>query len=593
MKFFLSQLTTVLTEQEKRKFWIYILVLFIGSMTSVLGIGAVIPFITILIEPSKFTKFDIFNKVPHTELMAISSIVLVLSFWIKNFVAALIMKYQLSYINDVVQSVQTRLFSHYMNLSYEEHITRDTSKLINNLSGEVEQFSYGVLSPFGQLISDIFAVFFVLLVLLYINLLFTTIVIGVLCVSMMIFMRLIKSKIHKYSQNRIHSAYKIKKHILDGLKGIKETKLYHREKSFINQFTNDASLYNKVNTQALFYSQVQRLILEVVALSVVMVTIMVFILLGISSTKIFILLSVFGFAAAQLLPSLNRITGAITQIKYSYPALQVIATEMQGINLTIETTASDNDHNINFVHKITLRDISYKYKHGRQVLDDINIEICRGQKIAFIGRSGAGKTTLVDLLIGLYQPTSGMIQIDGVTLENSNSLAYQKLFGYIPQQIILYNDSVKNNIAFGITLNNIDEVRIWECLRLAKIDDIIRNLPHGLDTVLGESGMILSGGQRQRLGIARALYQNPAILVMDEATSALDNETEHRIVAELASLSDLTTITIAHRLSTVRNYDKLIVLDTGRVVAFGDYNELMQNSTVFREISLQNINKDE
>ncbi|MBK2006112.1 ABC transporter ATP-binding protein, partial [Francisella orientalis] len=322
-----------------------------------------------------------------------------------------------------------------------------------------------------------------------------------------------------------------------------------------------ATMLNKSLQFNQIFQIIPRFFIEAIAITFVLITLLVLIAFGESTNSIFILLSVFGVAATQLLPALNRIMQAVTSIKYSVPALKVIYEELEKYQNYTNSIEDSFASGMKFEKNIHLENISYSYPDSTQALKNISLTIEKGKKTAFVGPSGSGKSTLVDLLMGFYTAQSSSIYIDDKQI-NSTKLI-QRLFAHIPQQIILYDTSIKENIAFGEPKASIDETKVWECLKVAQLDDFVSNLNKGLDTFVGENGIRLSGGQRQMLGIARALYQNPQILVMDEVTSALDNDTEKEVTNVIKKLKDITIITIAHRLSTIEGYDVVYNLING------------------------------
>ncbi|MEY8702120.1 ABC transporter ATP-binding protein, partial [Francisella philomiragia] len=483
-----------------------------------------------------------------------------------------------------VLSIQQKLFKLYVSMDYESHLTRSTPTLIRNINSETNQLSNGVINPLGILMTDLFSCIFIVALLLYINFLFSFFTLLILGVSLFIFMLKIKGILTKYGKQRAEAWKSMTQTTMNGLSGIKEIKLYNKEKVFIKEFDEKAIILNKSLQFNQIFQIIPRYFIEAIAITFVLVTLLVLIVFGESTNSIFILLSVFGVAATQLLPALNRIMQAITSIRYSLPALKVIHEELDKYQSYSDSVEDNFNLDIMFEKNIRLENVSYNYPDGTQALKNISVNIEKGKKTAFIGPSGSGKSTLVDLLMGFYIPQSGSIYIDKKQVVYSNKKprslsgvevpikkneqidsvkALQKLFAYIPQQIILYDTSIKENIAFGEPKASIDETKVWKCLEMVQLVDFVSNLSKGIDTFVGENGIRLSGGQRQRLGIARALYQNPQILVMDEATSALDNETEKEVTNVIKELKDISIITIAHRLSTIEGYDMIYTLDKG------------------------------
>ncbi|MBK2093357.1 ABC transporter ATP-binding protein [Francisella philomiragia] len=561
MKQFFRYFFGILDTTQKKRFFLYLVLLFLGSTSSMLGVGAVIPFVSILVNPNQFDNIYFLSGFGHFQIILISIVLLILAFWIKNIIGVVLFWFQTKFLNSIVLSIQKKLFKLYISMDYESHLTRSTPTLIRNINAETNQLSNGIINPLGILMTDLFSCVFIAALLLYVNFLFSFFTLLILGVSLFIFMLKIKGILTKYGKQRAEAWKSMTQTTMNGLSGIKEIKLYNKEKVFIKEFDEKATMLNKSLQFNQIFQILPRFFIEAIAITFVLVTLLALIAFGESTNSIFILLSVFGVAATQLLPALNRIMQAISSIRYSLPALKVINEELEKYQSYSKTVEDSFNLDIKFEKNIRLDNVSYSYPDGTQALKNISVTIEKGKKTACIGPSGSGKSTLVDLLMGFYTAQSGSIYIDDKQINSTKVI--QRLFAYIPQQIILYDTSIKENIAFGELKTSIDETKVWECLKMAQLDDFVSNLNKGLDTFVGENGIRLSGGQRQRLGIARALYQNPQILVMDEATSALDNETEKEVTNVIKELKDITIITIAHRLSTIEGYDKIYTLDKG------------------------------
>lgn len=563
MKIFFRYFFGILDTTQKKRFFLYLVLLFLGSTSSMLGVGAVIPFVSILVNPNQFENISFLNYLSYFQIVLISIILLILAFWVKNIIGVVLFWFQTKFLNSIVLSIQKKLFSLYISMDYETHLNRSTPTLIRNINAETNQLSNGIINPLGILMTDLFSCVFIVVLLLYINFLFSFFTLLILGVSLFIFMLKIKGVLNRYGKQRAEAWTSMTQTTMNGLSGIKEIKLYSKEKVFMNEFDEKAIMLNKSLQFNQIFQVLPRFFIEAIAITFVLITLLILISFGESTNSIFILLSVFGVAATQLLPALNRIMQAITSIKYSAPALKVIYEELEKYqNYYSDNFKKDNHQlDIKFEKNIHLENISYSYPDGTQALKNISLSIKKGKKTAFIGPSGSGKSTLVDLLMGFYLPQNGSIYIDDKQIDDIKIM--QRLFAYIPQQIILYDTSIKENIAFGELKNDIDEEKVWQCLKMAQLDNFVTDLNKSLNTFVGESGIRLSGGQRQRLGIARALYQNPQILVMDEATSALDTKTEKEVTNVIKDLKDITIITIAHRLSTIEGYDIVYTLNNG------------------------------
>lgn len=593
MKKFIFYFLNIMDSEDKKNFFRYLIVLFFCSAFSILGIGAVVPFISLLIQPDKIMSFSLTKSWSYHELIIFFTALLVFTFCIKNIVALWLLNYQSKFLFNLTAKIQKKLFNGYMTAPYEYHLNRDTPNLIKIVNNETTVFSNNIVAPLGSFLTESFSSIFVIILLFFLSPVFTSLVAIFLGLGVFVFMKGIKNRIDFYGKERSKAWSSMTENVLDGLTGIKETKLYHVEETFLNGFKRNANTLKVSSAFQLTYQQAPRMLIEFIGLTVVMCVLCGFVLSGEPPQNMFVLLGVFGVAASQLLPSLNRLTQALVQIRYGTPALESIHEELSQIeSLNLKKLKQSKSIKPCFKSSIKLKNFHYSYSNGTNAINNVSINLYKNKKIAFVGESGAGKTTLVDLIIGMYEPSVGKIEVDGQPINSDKEkLEYQKLFAYIPQTIVLYNKSVRENIAFGINENMIDDQLVKECLKAAQLSDFIENLDKKEFSLIGESGVRLSGGQRQRLGIARALYRQPDILVMDEATSALDNKTEKEVTDVISKLPNLTIITIAHRLSTIKNYDIINVMQSGRLISTGTYNELLEKCEVFSKMAMYDKTK--
>ena len=577
----------IIDKKDKKNFGIYIVVLLSGSIFSILGISTVIPFIYILIQPEKIMALLPFQCWSYQQLILLFTALFISAFLLKNLIAFALLNYQSHFLYGLVAKIQSKLFTGYMTLPYEYHLYRNTPSLIKNINTEVAIYFNSITSSFGIFLTESITIFFILIVMIIISPAITLLISFAIFISLFYLVRIIKQKIEYYSELRNRAALSVNNTIISGLSGIKESKLYACEDYFIKEFNKSTIELKYSSCYQGTLQQTPRMLIEFVGLTVIMMVLCVFTVLGNNPEEMFGLLSAFSVATVQLLPSLNRLTRAVVQIKYGMPALKIVYNELKQINNTsLKAPVIKNQKLIKKFHKkIVLKDLHYVYKDGTIALKNVNVNLLKNKRIAFIGASGAGKTTLVDLLMGLYAPTKGHIVVDGKTLETKADIfSFQRLFAYIPQKVVLYNKSVQENIAFGVPKEKIDHQKIDLCLKVVQLETCFQSFEKKENKLIGESGIRLSGGQRQKIGIARALYHNSKILIMDETTSALDRKTEKEMVNMLSSLKNLTIITVAHHLSTIKYYDIIYILDQGKIIAAGNYNELLKNCSQFKKM---------
>jgi len=578
----------VLEREDRRKFYLIIFLLFASGFLSLLSIGAVLPFLSIFLSPEK-NKFT--NYIPGWSthhLLILSILILIVAYWIKNIAAWLCLFIQSKLLNEISFKIGRKLFAKYMNAPYLWHLKKNTPELIRNINNETITFG-SVLIALGTCITEFISSLLLIIVLSFVDYKFTLAIIISLSISVFWFMRYNMNKTKFYAENRVSAWSAMVKYVLQGLGGFKETAIYHKENYFLQRFNIQSHIMKESSIFSNVFQQTPRFIIELTALTVILLIVLFFIISGYPTQRMFLLLSVMGAAAVQLLPSLNRMMQGVAQVKYGLPSLYILHNELKE-HTDLENTSNfevkDTNVELSFNNKISLIDVCFSYPEGNKAaFQSIALEIKKGEKVAFMGYSGAGKTTLVDVILGLLELQQGKILIDGIELTHKNRSAWQKQLGYVPQMIFLYDCSIRENVAFAEDVRTIDDNKVMHALEIANLKSFVESLPQGLDTLIGENGVRLSGGQRQRLGIARAIYRDPNVLIMDEATSALDNRTEKEVTEAINRAStNRTVITIAHRVSTVINCDTIFLFKHGMLIATGRYEKLLHTSPEFRHM---------
>jgi ABC-type bacteriocin/lantibiotic exporter with double-glycine peptidase domain len=365
---------------------------------------------------------------------------------------------------------------------------------------------------------------------------------------------------------------------------IKELKLYNNSDIFLGRFEHPSLNTAKYTAKSLLISLIPKYLMETIAFASLIGSVLYMISIGYEQSFILASLTLYAFAGYRLIPGFQMLYQQITLIKFNYPALVFLLDDLETESKKQTLTPSEE---IKFEDKILLEGISFTFpKTKKKILDRMNIEIQKNSSIGLVGSTGSGKTTFVDLLLGLIKQDEGKIIVDGVELNDSNMASWQKRIGYVPQEIFLYDDSIKKNIAFGIPDESVDSSKLEKAINNSQLDQFIESLPNGANTIVGERGVKLSGGQRQRIGIARALYNDPEILFMDEATSSLDGKTEDVIMESINHLSSqLTLFLVAHRVTTLRECDQIYFLENGKIIESGSYTYLLENSKSFKDLS--------
>lgn len=599
----LRQAYSLLTRKEKWQIFIIIFFLFFGSLFEVLGIGAILPYLDILLHPEKTEQFKIllwakqwlqaYHVISNQNgFFIFLTLLVILIYAIKNIFLTLSQYIQISFSFKVYQRLSTSLFHTYLHLPYTFHLQKNTADLIRNLSQMTLLFVNAFLFPSLLFLSESFIVLLLLLFLFKIDYFSTLYVLLLLGSTVSLLYFSFRNLLKRIGENNVFYQGKVNQQIMQGMGGIKEAKVLKKEDFFEEQF--DTVLQNVAQSQKIYNisREVPRYFLELLIVVVMLSLTIFFLSQGTNIDKIIITLAIFGMGGIRLLPSMNRLLNALSSLKFSTSAFAVLAEDLSlRDNLEAEekknkTNSLSRSQNFIFKKTLTLKNIFFRYDNSSEyALEKVNLSIKQGSTVGFVGHSGAGKSTIIDIILGLLQPVKGEVLVDGENIQSFLN-SWQKNIGYIPQSIYLSDENIRANIAFGVSEKEIDEDKVQQAIHLSRLSEFIDSLPQKADTVIGEHGVRLSGGQRQRIGIARALYHNPRVLVMDEATAALDNQTEKEVMKAIENLHGQKTILmIAHRLSTVRNCDVIFYMKKGKVLAKGSYQELLSKNNEFQKLA--------
>ena len=559
----IHKLKSIMTKKDKLNLFILLIMSIFLSIIETIGISAIMPFITLASNPSNITSnayskvvYDLFGFSSTTNFMVFFGFILI-GFYIFRAIYSIFYNYLLNKFSfGRFHTFAFRLFKNYTNLPYKRFVKKNSADMVKTIVNEAYHLSQ-YIQNFLMMLSEIFTILFLYLLLLLVNWKMTLVLTVFLGIKVFFLVYSLKNKIKKQGQKRASMQSKFYKILNETFGNFKIIKLIQNEEKLYNEFSNASYGYSRANIINNTLNQLPRLSLETIGFGV-LIGIVVYVLFAYEDASFVLpIISMYALALYRILPALNRILSSYNTTLFLSKSLDIMYDELS------YTPPKEGKEAVEFKEKIELKNISFEYIKGKKVLENINLNINKGDKIAFIGESGSGKSTLVDLIIGLYKPISGNIIIDDIELNSENIRAYRSKVGYIPQSIYLFDGTVGENVAFGYEY---DEEKIIECLRKANIYDFLSS-KEGIDTLVGDGGIQLSGGQKQRIGIARALYSNPEILVLDEATSALDNETESKIMEEIYEVSSGKTLfIIAHRLSTVERCDRKIRLDSGKIV---------------------------
>ncbi len=540
------------------------------------GIGLIIPFIQSLtaenINKNFIQVINFFNFNPSNKKEVITLIIYFMLFiyTVKALYLTFFSYAQTKLLADLRVSLSNKLFNIYLNKPFQFHLRNNSSKLIRNIdeiSLVVSLFQFLIL-----LITELVVLLGVSIFIILYEPIGSIIVISFLSIFGYIFYKKVQIRAKEWGKGRqLHSGLRIK-HLREGFTSIKYIKILNRISEVLKVFTENNSKLNSFEIKQNLTDSLPRLWLEWLCIIGFILLIIIMLFLNKEFAYIVSILGLFAAAAFRLMPSLTRIMNSIQKIIYNRPAIDVIYREFQDFDRNLSLIK--NKSKLQFSKKIDFENVSFKYSgSSKLILDNINLSIEAGSTIGIIGESGSGKTTLINLLLGLLNPTEGNIKIDNSNILQNLSV-WQNNIGYVPQDVYLIDDTIRKNIAFALPETKIYNTAIDLAIKKSNLDNLISNLEKGYNTQIGEFGDRLSGGQKQRISIARALYNNPKVLIFDEFTNSLDNETEKRIIDEIINFKrDKTVIMIAHRLSTLKSCDYIFKIENAKITKVKSLNE--------------------
>lgn len=573
----LNKFSKIMSKNQKRKVIPLFFVTVVSTFLEVLGVSLMIPLISAVLDENIIQKNAIIREVckildvhSHRTFVIACIALLIFTYVLKDLFLMFSYYLQASFVYQNRYATATRIFRNFLTKPYEYFLSLKTGELIRIIEGDVNQV-YSLLIILMGLFSEILTSIAIIIVIFIASPVMTTFVGIVMGVTLLIIAKIIRPILAKKGLEWQKHRALSNKWFLQGIHGIKDIKVSEKERYFLESFAHSSFKAAHAEKWSVALNHIPRLMIEMVSISSMLLLISYLIFKGEELGNLMPVLGAFVMAAVRLLPSANRIVAAINAVSYNEPSLNKLvesldAMELQGEESFIEEKKADIRPKESLKEGIELKRVSFKYKDSNtEILKEADMFIPIGKSVGIIGSSGSGKTTVVDLLLGLLEPSSGEVLADGERIRNHYSEWLSRI-GYIPQSIFMLDASIKDNIAFGKKKGEIDEAKIRYALREANLAEFVESLPDGIYTEIGERGLRLSGGQRQRIGIARALYDNTEILVFDEATSALDNETEAAIMQSINGLQgDKTMIIIAHRLQTLANCDLIYRVEDGKL----------------------------
>ncbi len=570
----IKKLSYILSGKQKWELVGMTILIVIGAALELLGVSAILPVITAIMQPGSLSQQKYYSFIYRTlhlqsnlQLSLVLIGMMILVYIIKNAYLIFMYNRQYRFVYKNLHILSDQMMNCYLHQPYLFHVSKNSAELLRNINVDAGNF-YGVIQGCIQLCTEGMVCATLFIYLLIQDRSITLAILVLMALMLVLFAKVYKKILSRLGEKSRYYYMEVNKWVQQGLGGIKEIKVLNEEDFFYHQF--DKAYEGHADTECNYHSLVAipKPLLETVCIAGLLGTIGIKVMMGADLDYFLPVMSVFAVAAFRMLPSFNRITEYLSNIMYQKASVEAVyrdLKEIERLNKIREDRTEGGE--IVLTDAIHVQDISFSYPNNeKKVLDHLTLDIPKNSSVAFIGQSGAGKTTLADVILGILEPSQGEIMVGGKNIFQNLDAWHHKI-GYIPQSIYLLDDTIRRNIAFGIEEEQIDEKRMQYALERAQLRDLIDGLKDGLDTEIGEGGVRLSGGQRQRIGIARALYNEPEILILDEATSALDNETEAAVMEAIERLhGEMTLLIIAHRLSTIQNCDYVYEIKDGKAI---------------------------
>ncbi|MDA8390122.1 MAG: ABC transporter ATP-binding protein [Gammaproteobacteria bacterium] len=585
-------LWAMLSPMQRRQAGVVFSLMVLVSFFEMLSVGVVLPLAMALVDPQRIEHLPVLHmlwRLPWVRAagsegfvidLALLMLVIVI---LKGLFVSYGYKRQFRFVFDLQKDLADRLLHGYLYAPYGYHLTHNSADLLKNLRGEVPVFADGVLLPALQVVSESVVGAALLGLLLFVSAGLTLAVGGILGVTFFVIFRLTRSRNERLGQARQRAMSLMFRHATDALGAVKDLTVLGRQHRLLQAHEEASATYSKASAAHMSTLHVPRIMIEFLAFTG-LIAILLYSEMVLRQPQAAVpLMAMYAMAAFRLMPSLTRVLAAAMSVRYNRRTVEILAAALADVRRP--ELASDRNDTLSFRQDVRLENLSFHYPGASvRALERIDLCISRGETVGFVGPSGAGKSTLADIVLGLLPAQEGRVLVDGVPLDATTLAAWRRQVGYVPQHIYLTDDTIAANVAFGVASADIDRAVVSRVLEVAQLDRYVAGLPQGMDTEVGDRGVRLSGGQRQRLGIARALYHNPDVLILDEATAALDRPTEADITRAVEQLAGTKTlIIIAHRLSTLEKCDRVYLIDRGRLIDSGTLAELSGRHAFFSQ----------
>lgn len=567
-----KKFVSILSEHQGKRVIIIVFLMIIGGLLEMCSVSLVIPFMNAVMNDDKIMEkwyakliCSIFHINSAREFLVIVAIIMACIYVIKNIYLLLEYNIQYRFVYNNMFTMQSRVLDNYLHKPYEYFLMAESGEIIRILNNDISM-SFALLSSLLGLFAETVVSIMLILTIFFITPFATICMTVALILLLCIINVFIKPVLRRAGETNQLATAGMNKWILQSINGIKEIKISKKEAYFHDCFDKNGKIFVNAIRKNQLLNITPRFLMEAASMGTIFLVVAYMIYNGSKLGVVAPMLSAVAMAAIRLLPSVNRISGGIASVAYSEPMLDKLLETLEGIEVNYDSVSKSEKmrNELSLKNILDFKNVTYRYPEAdSDVLNDATMHVRCGESVGIVGSSGAGKTTVIDIILGLLKPKQGEILVDGIDISNYIDNWYEQI-GYIPQSIFMLDGSIRENVALGE--ENVSEELIWEVLEEASLFEFVKSLPNGINTQIGERGIRLSGGQRQRIGIARALYKNPSVLIFDEATSALDNETEASIMESIRSLhGKKTMIIIAHRLTTIESCDSIFRVENGKI----------------------------
>lgn len=574
----LHKLSHMLSSRQKKMSAVVFVLIVLGSLAETAGVSAILPLVTAILTPEKLLHqpvyiriADLFHLSEPNQVIYLLAIGTVVLYTLICLYLIFVSYARARYAGNIKKELSVYMMNCYLQRGYPFFLENNPNVLYRGVTGDINGV-YGEIYEGFRVLAEGITVLSIAVLLFVTNALMSLCLLAVAGLCLLLVFLVSKRKMHELGEKSRQYETESRKWASQTFHGVKEVMVMHKQDYFAGRFADSSDDLRRINITQTVASESPSYIFEAVCVAGVVAAVCIVLSAGMNSAEFVPVMATMVVAVFRIMPSLGRISNSINIMLFDMPSMNAAYKNFTAAEQYVKETRErvredDGEQKLSFTDSLELRDVCWRYDHtDRDVLKHLNLTIHKDESVAFVGESGSGKSTAADILLGLLHPSEGGVFMDGIDILTIPG-SWSRIIGYVPQFVYILDDTIRNNVAFGVPQEEIDDDRVWDALRRARLETYVRSLPDGLETTLGDQGVRFSGGQRQRIAIARALYYDPEILIFDEATSALDNQTENEVMDAINGLQgSKTLIIVAHRLSTIRNCDRVYEIRDGIAV---------------------------